>query len=341
MRRRKFITLLGVAAAWPLVARAQPRGKVYRIGFLGVTSRTEYQRQVDALRTGLRQLGYEEGNNIVFEYRWAEGRYDRLPELAAELVNLNIDVLVAHSTPGARAAKQATSTIPIVVAVVADPVDVGLVASLARPGGNLTGLTFFLAEICAKWVELIREAIPTLTRVAVIVNPANPSHPIVLEVMQRTAGALGVELVTRGSESARRHRCCDCRGGGAASFGARNHRGPTGYFQWRTNRGLGVAKQITADWVQASGGSERTDGVWTGYCGPILSLGDFSGQDSEGYSAGEFADRARGEIRAHCEPEDRQDTRRHRSAHSDRQRRRGDRIAETTCCPLLAQSGNP
>jgi putative tryptophan/tyrosine transport system substrate-binding protein len=196
MQRRKFITLLGgVAAVWPLVARAQPRGKVYRIGFLGVTSRAEYGRQVDALRTGLRQFGYEEGNNIVFEYRWAEGRYDRLPELAAELVKLNVDVLVAHSTPGARAAKQATSTIPIVVAVVADPVDVGLVTSLARPGGNLTGLTFFLAEICAKRVALIREAIPTLTRVAVIVNPANPSHPIVLEIMQRTAGALGVELV--------------------------------------------------------------------------------------------------------------------------------------------------
>jgi putative tryptophan/tyrosine transport system substrate-binding protein len=193
MRRREFIALLGGAAAWPLVARA--REKVYRIGFLGVTSRAEYRRQVDALRAGLRQLGYEEGNNIVFEYRWAEGRYDRLPELAAELVNLNVDVLVAHSTPGAQAAKQATSTIPIVVPVVADPVDVGLVTSLARPGGNLTGLTFFLAEICAKRVELIREAIPTLTRVAGIVNPSNPSHPIVLEVMQRTAGALGVELV--------------------------------------------------------------------------------------------------------------------------------------------------
>jgi putative tryptophan/tyrosine transport system substrate-binding protein len=193
MRRREFIALLGGAAAWPLVARA--REKVYRIGFLGVTSRAEYRGQVDALRAGLRQLGYEEGNNIVFEYRWAEGRYDRLPELAAELVNLKVDVLVAHSTPGARAAKQATSTIPIVVSAVADPVDVGLVASLARPGGNLTGLTFFLAEICAKRVELIREAIPTLTRVAVIVNPAHPSHPIVLEVMQRTAGALGVELV--------------------------------------------------------------------------------------------------------------------------------------------------
>src|SRR5262245_24419440 len=196
MQRREFITLFGgVTAAWPLVARAQPRGKLYRIGFLGVTSHAEYGRHPDALRKGLRQLGYEEGSNIVFEYRWAEGRYDRLPELAAELVNLNIDVLVAHSTPGARAAKQATSTIPIVVAAVADPVDVGLVPSIARPGGNLTGLTFFFSEICAKRVELIREAIPTLTRVAVIVNPSNPSHPIVLEAMRQTAGALGVELV--------------------------------------------------------------------------------------------------------------------------------------------------
>jgi putative ABC transport system substrate-binding protein len=196
VRRRDFIKVtVGSTLVWPLAARAQPSGKVYRIGFLGVTSRAEYRRQFDALRTGLRQLGYEEGNNILFEYRWAEGRYDRLPELAAELVNLNVDVLVAHSTPGARAAKQATSTIPIVVCAVADPVDVGLVASLARPGGNLTGLTFFLAEICAKRVELIKEAIPALTRVAVIVNPANFSHPIVLEAMQRTAGALGVELV--------------------------------------------------------------------------------------------------------------------------------------------------
>src|SRR5262245_24224228 len=178
MQRREFITLLGgVTAAWPLGARAQPRGNAYRIGFLGVTSRVEYGRHVDALRTGLRQLGYEEGNNIVFEYRWAEGRYDRLPELAAELVNLNIDVLVAHSTPGARAAKQATSAIPIVIAAVADPVDVGLVASIARPGGNLTGLTVFFSEICAKRVELLREAIPTLTRMAVMVNPSNPSHP--------------------------------------------------------------------------------------------------------------------------------------------------------------------
>ena len=175
IRRREFVSLLGGAAAtWPLAARAQPSAKVYRIGLLGVTSQAEYGRLVDALRTGLRQLGYEEGKNIAVEYRWAEGRYDRLPELVAELVRLKVDVIVTHSTPGSRAAKQATSTIPIVVAAVGDPVEAGLVASLARPGGNLTGLTFFFAEICAKRVEMIKEAIPTLVRAAVLVNPANP-----------------------------------------------------------------------------------------------------------------------------------------------------------------------
>jgi ABC-type uncharacterized transport system substrate-binding protein len=194
MRRREFITLLGGAAAWPLAARAQPSGKVYRIGFLGVTSHAEWRRQGDAVRTGLRHLGYEEGKNIVIHYRWAEGKFERLSALAAELVNLGVEVIVTHSTPGALATKQVTSTVPIVM-IVGDPVAAGLVASLARPGGNLTGLTFFFAEICAKRVELIKEAIPALTRVAVFVNPANPSHPIALSVMQRTASALAVELV--------------------------------------------------------------------------------------------------------------------------------------------------
>jgi ABC-type uncharacterized transport system substrate-binding protein len=196
MKRREFITLLGgTIIAGPLAARGQPSGKVHRIGFLGVFSYPEFRRRVDTLRAGLRQLGYEEGKNIVIYYRWAEGRYDRLPELAAELVKLNVDVIVTHTTPGSRAAKQATSTIPIVVAAVVDPVDAGLVDSLARPGGNLTGLTFFFAELCAKRVELIKEAIPTLTRLAVFVDPANSSHPIALAAMQRTASALRVELV--------------------------------------------------------------------------------------------------------------------------------------------------
>jgi putative ABC transport system substrate-binding protein len=195
LRRREFISLLGgVAAAWPLRARAQPSGKAHRIGFLGGTSHAEYVRLVDALRMGLRQLGYEEGKNIIIEYRWAEGRYDRLTQLAAELVNLNVNVIVAPATPSAQAAKQATSTIPIVL-ISGDPIAAGLVASLARPGGNLTGLTFFFAEICAKRVELIKEAIPSLTRIAVFVNPANPATSIPLTAMQRTANALKSELV--------------------------------------------------------------------------------------------------------------------------------------------------
>jgi putative tryptophan/tyrosine transport system substrate-binding protein len=141
VKRREFLTLLGgAAAAWPLAARAQPSGKTYRIGFLGLTSLAETRPRVDALRTGLRQLGYEEGKNIVIHYRWAEGSYDRLPELAADLLKLNVDVLVTHGTPGALAAKQATSTVPIVMAAVGDPIEAGLVPSLARPGGNLTGM---------------------------------------------------------------------------------------------------------------------------------------------------------------------------------------------------------
>jgi putative tryptophan/tyrosine transport system substrate-binding protein len=194
LRRRDFIVLLGGFAACPRVASAQPSGKPYRIGFLGGTSYAEYGRLVDALRMGLRQLGYEEGRNIIIEYRWADGRYNRLTDLAGEFVNLNVNVIVAPSTPVAQAAKQATSTIPI-VAISGDPVAFGLASSLARPGGNLTGLTFFFTEVCAKRVEMIKEAIPSLTRVAVLVNPANPATFMPLAAMQRTASALRAELV--------------------------------------------------------------------------------------------------------------------------------------------------
>jgi putative tryptophan/tyrosine transport system substrate-binding protein len=195
IERRKFLATLGGAVAWPLAARAQPSGKTYRIGFLGPGSYAGRKRDIDALRMGLRRLGYEEGRNIVIEYRWAEGRYDRLLELTAELVKLNVDVLVTAGTPGALAAKQVTSTIPIVLAAVGDPVAAGIVDSLARPGGNVTGLTFFFVEICAKRVELIKEAIPALSRIAVLINPANPSHLLALPAMQGMASALGAELV--------------------------------------------------------------------------------------------------------------------------------------------------
>jgi putative ABC transport system substrate-binding protein len=196
LRRREFITLLGGAAvAWPVAARAQQTGKVYRIGYLGVTSYAGYAREIEALLSGLRRLGYEEGKNIAIVYLFAEADYDRLPALASELATSKVDTIVTHSTPGARAAKQATSTIPIVVTAAADLVSSGLVPSIARPAGNLTGLTFFFAEICAKRVELIKEAVPGATRLGVLVNPANPSGEMALTAMARAAGSLQVELL--------------------------------------------------------------------------------------------------------------------------------------------------
>ena len=153
MKRREFITLLGGATvAWPHVARAQQR-KEPLIGFLGGSDPLGYAVQIEALRLGLRDHGYFEGRNIEIEYRWAEGKYDRLPTLAAELISLNVDVIVTQGTPAALAAKKATSTIPVVMAIAGNPVETGIVASLARPGGNITGASFFYDEINAKRLE--------------------------------------------------------------------------------------------------------------------------------------------------------------------------------------------
>ncbi len=177
----------------PLASDAQ-QPKVHRIGFLGAVSLSRFAGQVEAFRQGLRDLGYVEGKNIAIEYRWAEGRYDRLPVLAAELVRLNVEVIVTHGTPGTLAAKQATKTIPIVSAVSGDPVATGLVASIRRPGGNITGLTFFNPELGAKRVELLKEAVPRITRMAVLLNPDNPVNGPVLQAMEATARLLKVEL---------------------------------------------------------------------------------------------------------------------------------------------------
>src|SRR5215204_7803602 len=193
--RRELMLFLGGLVALPLPLRAQPAAKVHRIGYLGMTSHAGYAREIEALLMGLRQLGYEEGKNIAISYLFAEGNYHRLPVLARELVRSHVAVLVTHSTPGARAARQATSTVPIVVTAAADLVSSGLVPSIARPGGNLTGLTFFFAEICAKRVELIKEALPETTRLGVLVNPANPSGEMALTAMERAAGSLRMELL--------------------------------------------------------------------------------------------------------------------------------------------------
>ena len=176
MRRRKFITLLGGAAvAWPMAARAQ-QATMPVIGFLNSTSPDA--DRVRAFLQGLNDIGYVEGENVAVEYRWAENQPDRLPALAAELVRRNVALIVATGgTLPALAAQAATRTIPIVFGVGDDPVRLGLVASLARPGGNATGINFFLGELTAKRLELLRELVPVATRVAVLVNPANAMRP--------------------------------------------------------------------------------------------------------------------------------------------------------------------
>ena len=195
MHRRAFLgTVAGGLLAIPLVAEAQPKAGVPRIGYLGNSSPSLESDLVDAFRQGLGEFGYTEGQNITIEYRWAEGKYDRFPDLVADLVRLKVDVIVTAGTPGALAAKQATKTIPIVMAVAADAVGAGLVASLARPGGNVTGSTTIVQELEGKRLELLREVVPRLSRVAVLWNPANPVSPIILKQTQLAAPALRLRL---------------------------------------------------------------------------------------------------------------------------------------------------
>ena len=201
MRRREFIMMLGGAAAWPLAAHAQ--GKSARVGVLALTS-TDAQSLARALREGLREFGYAEGQNFTFEFRSADGNVDRLPALAADLVRLPVDVIVATFTPCALAAKQATTTIPIVMVAVADPVGAGLVQSLARPGGNITGFSNMGAETAGKSVELLREMLPQLRRVAVLANPVDPFTRPLLEQVHLAGRTTGIEIapvaMARGSD---------------------------------------------------------------------------------------------------------------------------------------------
>jgi putative ABC transport system substrate-binding protein len=197
VRRRDFITILsGAGVAWPLVARAQQPTKIARIGFLA-TSSPETMITSNAFRQGLRELGYVEGTNILVEYRTADGKIERFPELLSELIRLNVDVIVAPNTPAARAAQLATTTIPIVVQVMGDPVGDGLVSSLPRPGGNITGLTFLGPELVPKRLALLKEALPLASRVAALWHPGAYGDRTMSEMMRETEAAartLGVQL---------------------------------------------------------------------------------------------------------------------------------------------------
>jgi putative ABC transport system substrate-binding protein len=195
LRRREFITLLGgAAAACPLVARAQPP-KVPTIGFLGPLGSSTMSQWTAAFAQRLRELGWIEGRTVAIEYRWGEGRSERFPEIVAEFVRMKVSVIVTGGTAAVIAAKQATSVIPIVFGSVADPVGTGLVASLARPGGNVTGLSNQSADLPGKRLELLREVVPGLRRVAIMANVSNPANVLEMSEVQPAARTLGLDVV--------------------------------------------------------------------------------------------------------------------------------------------------
>jgi putative ABC transport system substrate-binding protein len=195
MKRREFITLLsGAAAAWPLAARAQQNERARRIGFFSAGAEVRPPKFWSIFVDGLRELGWIEGKNIVFDQRYAENRLDRLPELAAELVRLDVDVIVTVGTLAPLAAKRATTSIPIVMVNAGDPVGSGLVASLARPGGNVTGMSLMAPDLGGKRLELLKEVLPRLSRVAIIWNAANPYSALVFDETQGAAKKLTIEL---------------------------------------------------------------------------------------------------------------------------------------------------
>jgi putative ABC transport system substrate-binding protein len=196
MRRREFITVVGAAAAWPLAARAQQAGKVPTIGFLGANTASTQRTSTDAFVQRLRELGWIENQTVAIEYRWGEGRDERFAEIAAEFVRLKVDVILTYATPSSIAAKKATAVIPIVFAAAGDPVGTGLVASLARPGGNITGLSIQQTDLASKRLEMLREVLPGLRTVAILANISSPNSMLEMAEAQAAARTLGLAVVT-------------------------------------------------------------------------------------------------------------------------------------------------
>ena len=196
LRATGLLVLVLAISVPPLVGEAQPRGKIARIGFFGNAppAPNEPAHPLESFREGLRQLGWVEGQNLVIEYRWMQGRPERLPELAADLVRLNPDLILAAASTWVEAVRKLTSTIPIVFGTHADPVGVGHVASLARPGGNITGVSMLMTDLSVKKLDLLKETVPGATRIAILWNPTTPSHPPALKAVEAAARTLGVQL---------------------------------------------------------------------------------------------------------------------------------------------------
>jgi ABC-type uncharacterized transport system substrate-binding protein len=194
MKRRAFITLLGGAAvAWPVAARGQ-QSAMPVIGLLSSVTARQWAPFIAAFLQGLNEVGFADGQNVAIEQRWAEGQYDRLPAMAADLIQHQVAVIAALTTPAAVAAKAATATTPIIFTTIGDPVQIGLVASLSRPGGNITGVTYLNVEVGPKLLELLHEVIPNATRLAALVNPTNPNADTLSRSLQIAAGTLGLQL---------------------------------------------------------------------------------------------------------------------------------------------------
>jgi putative tryptophan/tyrosine transport system substrate-binding protein len=194
MRRREFIAALGGAAVWPVVARGQQPTRIARIGFLNLAPASAWADEVAAFQAGLRDLGYVEGKNIVIEFRWPD-TVDQLPELAAELVRMKVDIIIAPASTEVEPVRRATKTIPIVFAQHADPVGLGHVASLAHPGGNITGVSMVLTELAAKALQILNDAMPSAKQIGVLWNPTTPSHTVVVKEVQTAAKDLGLQLI--------------------------------------------------------------------------------------------------------------------------------------------------
>src|SRR5437763_2585148 len=196
VKRRDFISLLGGAAVWPIVVRAQQAGKLPTIGFLGANTASTQRTATDAFVQRLRELGWIENRTVAIEYRWGERRDERFAEIAAEFVRLKVDVILTYATPSSIAAKKATAVIPIVFAAAGDPVGTGLVASLARPGGNITGLSIQQTDLASKRLEMLRDIVPGLRTVAILANITSPNSVLEMAEAQAAARTLGLAVVT-------------------------------------------------------------------------------------------------------------------------------------------------
>ena len=327
MRRREFITLLGgAAAAWPLAARAQQPAMPV-IGFLETRSPETIAERLRAFRQGLKETGYVEGENVAIDYRWAE-QIDRLPELAAQLVRRQVAVIVtAGGIATTLAAKEATTTIPIVFAVSDDPVKHGLVASLARPGGNLTGFNILSTELTAKRLELLREMLPRASRITVLVNPASVYTQTTVREVEAAGRAIGfqTQIVNAGTS-----RAIDTV---FAAFARERpdavFLGQDRIFQWPAPpaRELGGAP-CAADDVRLARHlrSRRTDELRKQYCGLVSAGGRLCRPHSQGRQAGRLAGRAVRQVRAGHQRANRAHPRHRNSIDAARPRRRGDRM---------------